>query len=75
MTGLETISEQPLVRRYLRAHGLQPQPLMPDWPGWDKPHLLSMQSGGIVPTSVELLWADVERWYRTGNAYHVSLAP
>lgn len=75
MTGLESIQDQPNVLRYLQDHGLRAQALMPSWPGWDKPHLMNVGTGAIVPTSIDMLLTDVERYERTGNAFRVSLTP
>lgn len=62
MTGLESVTGLPVVQVYLAEKNLKAGELMPGWEGWDKPHLMNMRHGGIVPTSPEMLLEDATAW-------------
>lgn len=64
MTGLEDVLKDDRVQRYLAAKQLRAQTLMPGWKGWDTPHLMRYPTGGIIPTSPELLLEDAIKWTR-----------
>lgn len=64
MTGLETVQDDPIVSEYLGVTGRSVCQLMPDWPGWDRPHIME-RHGGIIPTTPEILIEDARRWKKT----------
>lgn len=67
MTGLEKVQDLPEVRVYLFRHRVTLCTLMPDWPGWDCPHVMTRR-GGILPMWPERLLylarrsAEICRW-------------
>lgn len=69
MTGLETVTSRPDVARYLAENRLKPGSLMPGWEGWATPHLEDMLTGGITPTSPEMLLDRTEEWIRKGRPH------